>query len=242
LLCALSLAGAPRLGAQAPREAGVPTATPLRGPATCAIDGRAAITGLEVVRRADSGHDTIGRIDLPPRDVRVEVLTPSRFLVSTRAGVPELTGHTGVRPPISLRRELVLGGVHVARGAPVTRTTPRERALDVDIDLGAGVLLRRVVLGCDALEVRAADAPDVAGAPSGREPLWHPRGRELAIRDRPEEGLEVARLRVPGTLVLVERARDAAFVRVHARLPSASLDGWVRDSALVPLPSLSHAR
>ncbi|MFN7699110.1 MAG: hypothetical protein ACK5U8_14515, partial [Deltaproteobacteria bacterium] len=44
LLCALSLAGAPRRGAQAPREAGVPTATPLRGPATCAIDGRAAIT------------------------------------------------------------------------------------------------------------------------------------------------------------------------------------------------------
>lgn len=209
-------------------------AAALRGPTPCAIDGRVAIAGLEVVRRSRHGHDIVARVDLPPREIRLEVLTPSRFRVSTREGEPVVTGQTRVRPPLSLRRDLALGGVLARRGAPIARTTPREQALDVDIDLGGGVLLRRVTLGCDVLRVRPPGAPEAAAAPSPHEPHWRSRGRELAVRERPEEGIEVARLLAPQSLVLDELARREPFVRVRARLPHASLDGWVRDSTLVP--------
>jgi hypothetical protein len=234
VLVAVAVLSAP-IDAQEVPDAGVaPDAAPLRGPTPCFIDGRVAITGLEVVRRSRHGHDTIGRVDLPPREIRLEVLTPSRFRVSTREGEPAITGHTRVRPPLSLRRDLALGGVLARRGAPITRTTPREQALDVDVDLGSGVLLRRVALGCDALRVRAPTAPEGEGAPSPHQPHWRSHGRELAIRERPEEGIEVARLLAPQALVLDELARREPFVRVRARLPYAAIDGWVRDSALVP--------
>jgi hypothetical protein len=224
-------------GAQEAIDAGlVAERAPLEGPRPCSIDGRATITDLEVIRRSRHGHDVVARVDLEQRELRVEVLTPSRFFVTTREGEPALSGHTRVRPPLSLRRELALGGVRAVRGAPITRVTPREQALDVDVDLGGDVLLRRLVLGCEALRVRVASSPAPASVPSAQHPHWRTRGRELAIRDRPEEGIEVARLLVRGELVLEERVRQEPFVRVHAQLPYASIDGWVRDSALVPAP------
>lgn len=224
--------GAP---AQDSRDAGgIEDAAPLRGPSPCAIDGRAAIRELEVVRRSRHGHDAVSRMDLPPREIRLAILTPARFHVTTREGEPALEGYTRERPPISLRRDLSLGGVLARRGAPIARATPREQSLDVDVDLGDAVLLRRVVLSCEALRVRAAATPDLAVAPSPHHPHWQSRGRELAVRERPEEGIEVARVATTTTLVLEELSRREPWVHVRAGLPRGAIDGWVRDSALVP--------
>ncbi len=175
-------------------------------------------------------------MEVPARELRVHVLSPSLFHVTTRVGEPVIEGHTDTRPPLSLRRDVHLGGVHVRRGAPIARTTPREQSLDVDIDLGAGALLRRFVIGCDALRVREPDGLEASAAPSPHRPHWHARGEELAMRERAEEGVEVARVSLPRELVLEEVRRTEQFVHVRAQLPYAQLDGWVRDSALASVP------
>jgi len=208
-------------------DAGMPV-----GPTPCRIDGRAAIAELQVIRRSPQGHDVVSRMDLPPREIRVHVITPSLFRVATRVGEPVIEGHTDVRPPLSLRRDVVLGGVTARRGAAILRTTPREQSLDVDIDLGAGAVLRRLVISCDALRVRAADGLEETAPPSLHRPHWRARASEIALRERGEEGIEVARVRLPSTVVLEEVRRNEAFVQVRAHLPYGRIDGWVRDNAI----------
>ncbi|MBX7191297.1 MAG: hypothetical protein K1X94_04540 [Sandaracinaceae bacterium] len=205
-----------------------------RAPAPCAIDGRAAIPGLEITRRSRHGHTTVARIDVPVREIRLEVLAPALFHVWTREGEPALEGHTHRHPPMSLRSELTLGGVTARRGAPVARLTPREQSLDIDVDLGASVTLRRVFARCETLRIRESDEPVSPPTTSLHPPLWRARGRELSLRASPEEGLELARLAIPAALAFEERGRTDGFVRIRAELPHGSLDGWVRDTMLVP--------
>lgn len=223
---------APAASALAQADAGL-DAQRSTGPTPCAIDGRAPIAAL-AVERSHRGRSALAHLDVPAREVRVRVLTPSLFHVETRLGEPALEGHTQVRPPLSLRVDVSLSGALARRGAPIGRTTPREQSLDVDIELGEGVSLRRVVLGCDSLRVREAAHAQLPTPPSARHPRWVARGRELALRARPEEGIEAARLSVTSALVLEERARRPGFVRVRAGLAHGELDGWVRESSLVP--------
>jgi len=173
-------------------------------------------------------------MDLEPREVSIEAVTPSLFRVRTREGEPVVEGVARIRPPISLRRDLALPGLVALRGTPVGRLTPREDALDVDLDLGGGVVARRVVLGCDALRVRAAEAPTNAETSRGSSPRWSSRGAILPIRDRAEEGIETTRVGVPSAFVLEELGRTDAWVRIRAALPRGRIDGWVRDTQLVP--------
>lgn len=233
--CALLVVAGLTVGARAQITEDVGLEPP-RGPTPCAIDGRAAISSLEVTRRSRHGHHVVSRVDVPVREVRVQVLSPTRFHVATRVGDPVFEGHTETRPPLSLRRDVLLGGVRVRRGAPILRTTPREQSLDVDIDLGASAVLRRYVIGCDVLRVREPEGMTETRLPSPHHPHWIARGREIAMRERGEEGLEVARVALPPAVVLEELGRSDAYVHVRAQLPYATLDGWVRDSTLTPAP------
>ncbi len=174
-------------------------------------------------------------MDLEAREVSVEAITPSLFRVRTREGEPVVEGVARARPPLSLRRDVTLPGLVALRGTPVGRLTPREDALDVDLELGDGVVARRIILRCDALRVRAIDAPETAIAALGSSPRWSSRGATLPIRDRAEEGIEATRVGVPSALVLSEVGRTEAWVHVRATLPRGRLDGWVRDTLLVPV-------
>lgn len=222
--------------ASSSQDAGIDAGPPPEGPRPCRIDGRASFAGLRVVRASRHGRARVSVMDLPARTVSIEAVTPTLFRVQTREGEPVVTGETRTLPPLSLRRDLSLPGLVALRGTPVVRLTPREASLDVDLDLGDGVIARRVILGCDVLRVRMAeDAAEASGAPPA-SPRWRSRGPTITLRDRAEEGIEALRVTVPADFVLHEVGRTEAWVHLRVPLRRGRVDGWVRDHAVVPSP------
>ncbi len=202
----------------------------------CSIEGHAALADVTARRALPGGRSELARVDAPPRDVRVSLRSAGIFTFETLDGEPRLTGWTSRPPPLSLAGDRSLPGVRVEAGAAVVRASPIEEALDVDLALDERITLRRVVVPCDELQLAAAGPGASVARPSGRDPLWAPRGRELSLRAEPTEGVSLTRIGALGPLLLEERERKEPFVRIHASLAHGEIDGWVRDSALAPPP------
>jgi hypothetical protein len=222
----LALAGSPTRAQEA--DAGMP-----RAPQACTIEGRASYREVRVRRPGRRRRAITSIVALEDRLVAVQALTPSLFLVRTRAGEPAIEGET--REPVSIvvRRDLHLSGLVIAEGAPILRLSPRDESLEVDVDLGDGVIAHHVVVACEALRVRLPSSPGPAVRPSLSHPRWRARTGRLTVRQHAEEGVEALLVTVPSFLQLHELARTAAFVRVSLALPRGRIDGWVRDGDLV---------
>lgn len=205
----------------------------------CAIRGRAAIPALHVSptsRRARRASRAPRTLSLPEQEIAVHLESPGFFSVEARSGDTPTRGWTSSAISFVTRAARTASGVTLRAEAPIVRIARRGEALEIDAALDADTALRQLVVQCDEVLV---GEPSPASEPepiASSNPTRRARARDLSVRAEPTEGVPLARLRSSRPLLLEERSRVEAFVRVRARFARGELDGWVREQDVLAGP------